>query len=487
MLGVTAQPSDAEIRFAEEELDDEFNDVISSVVSEEVQAINFDFPEGFEFNVMKEGLGFEKEVTDSHKRINEIVSHLDEDKLKLFTKKILLKLGIFAKNHMNEDDPDDKSPCIPEKKIAAFYSDVHVYNTSEEYIMHCLELFTGEEEFVDEHMIVAYKIVEFVRSFYIERKVNQLKLGSVPIYRRFVTNASRSRIRYVAGYCVSSLRAKYEKEKKSKMFSRNEEEYVEAKCRVDIINSLKEDEHYLSENSEYKETLLDVQRRQYVGKKLTNVNDKLFEFFITITNVVLELLIYENLVKYGREMYLEAYNKMYANTSLFEQFLDCVSQSLSVTQSTEDENEPINNLLNEIVVQSSQCLSVYVDIINKFLHIFIAQFRRDVKDTSKVEKKMAHRKQIRVSAKLGKGKTAKKSKKEYQISEHEAEVHADESEATTLSPQATPQQKSTIAGTSTTSVKGRETRSSKKRRSTQIEEGIMIRYCKYSKHKNYNL
>jgi len=61
-------------------------------------------------------------------------------------------------------------------------------------------------------MVLSYQILEFVRLHVIQKKVDLLKLSSGHISRRFVTNASYARIKYVAGYCVFKLRKKYQKQ-----------------------------------------------------------------------------------------------------------------------------------------------------------------------------------------------------------------------------------------------------------------------------------
>ena len=65
-----------------------------------------------------------------------------------------------------------------------------------------------------------------------------------------MTDASRPRIRYVAGYCVAALRKRYTQIKQSKMFSHSKQAqsaFREAKFSMDIINLLKEEERYMKE------------------------------------------------------------------------------------------------------------------------------------------------------------------------------------------------------------------------------------------------
>ncbi|WAR18361.1 PIF1-like protein [Mya arenaria] len=217
------------------------SELIASINTEENQALEIHFPEGFDLGTMRQGLKIEKEVTTSHKRLNEIVTSIDETKLQFFTKKLLVKLGIFAKSLLDKESNKalTTNSSIPEKNLSTFYSLVHKYNTSAEYRMHCWILFE-EDNFSDEHMIICYGVLEFVIFFYIKQKVDLLGISSGHVSRRYVTNSP-------------------------KLFSTSEEchnLYHEAKCKVNIINMLKEDEHYLNEHSQYPESLLDNQRIQ---------------------------------------------------------------------------------------------------------------------------------------------------------------------------------------------------------------------------------
>lgn len=64
------------------------------------------------------------------------------------------------------------------------------------------------------------------------------------------------------------------------------------------------------------------------------------------------------------------------------------------------ENFAISNFLQDLVLISSQIHELFQELIKKYLHVLLAQFRKDVKSASKIEKKMAHRKQIKVSQKV---------------------------------------------------------------------------------------
>ena len=183
----------------DEKIEDDFDKVVASITREEEQLVNFDFPDDFDFNQLKEKIKIEKVVTTCHKRMNEIISRLEDSSLIAFVKKLFLKIrDIIISTIKDSDVPKG----IPEKNLSMFLQ----YSTSTEYQMISLILFQHETVFTDEHKIICYKVLEFVKLFFIQKKVDLLQIPSNKLSKRYVTNASRARIRYVAGYCVASLR-----------------------------------------------------------------------------------------------------------------------------------------------------------------------------------------------------------------------------------------------------------------------------------------
>lgn len=401
---------------SEDELrsDDEFQSILDTVATEESK--NFDIP--FTMDDLIEKLLIKKEVTDSQKKINEIVSKVDNNLLEVFVRKLFVKFSEFA-NSISDND-EELSKGVPEKKLNAFYKIVHQYNTSSEYKMNCLLLFE-REVFLDEHMMICYDILEEVRVPVLQKKVDLLKISGGHISRRYVTNASHARIRYVAGYCVSTLRKRYTRTKKLKLYDKRKEgqiQYKQSKCNLSIIDCLKEDEHYLEETTTVPLSLMDMKRKQRQSCSLTNVTDKMFLFFIHLTDLIIQLLVNENLLKHGKELYTYCFTTVHDNKKLHEEFIN-----LLVNKSVEEEfqefdfdedvgcqQSKFSALLDDIVLQADQMNRVFKDIVMLYLNVLLAQFRRDVKSANKLEKKMAHRKQIKIKGKEPKASKISKSK-----------------------------------------------------------------------------
>lgn len=386
-----------------DELDDDFNNVIASIDRDEQNALNFDIPENFDMKELFAKITFKREITQSHMRINALLAKLDPENplLIIFVKKLFFKMSTFIKS-LKLDMQNAGS--IPESTLAKCFNQVHEYTTSLEYIMSCLILFDigTERSFEDEHKIICYRITECIREFVIEQKVTELPSSSVKVPKRFVTDASRPRIRYVAGYCVSALRKRYTQIKQSKMFSHSKEAqsaFREAKISINIINLLKEEEHYLKETTTDRESLTDTERKQNVNRGLTNVTDSMFDFFLCLTNTCLSKLVHENLVNYGESMYNMCLDVVQSDSNLYEKFSHMVILRLHTENIEEfhDSNMNLSEHLETMVITSAQIYHIYNELVRKYFMVLFAQFCRDVKAAFKIQKTMAHRKQIKVA------------------------------------------------------------------------------------------
>ena len=80
--------------------------------------------------------------------------------------------------------------------------------------------------------------------------------------------------RYVAGYCLSVLKKKCVNIRNTNKYSKTSDgqsAYENAKCALQILSVLKEEEHFLKKNTSDPESLIDLERRQYSSGKLINV------------------------------------------------------------------------------------------------------------------------------------------------------------------------------------------------------------------------
>lgn len=156
-----------------------------------------------------------------------------------------------------------------------------------------------------------------------------------------------------------------------------------------LYNCLREDEQFVIRNSAEPESLLDVTRKQYVNRGLTNISDEMFSFFIKLSDQCLNLLSDENFHRFGDKLFEFCKQTTAENSELFEAFSKILD-----THSVDN-----NELSEKQVCVDTQAVAriIYKKIIKIYLLVLIGQFRKDILDAFKVTKKMAHRKQIQVS------------------------------------------------------------------------------------------
>ncbi|KAH3770785.1 hypothetical protein DPMN_172078 [Dreissena polymorpha] len=78
----------------DDKLDDDFNEVLSSVNVEEYESTQFQIPGDIDFERMKESLWEQKEITQVHKEISEIVQNLNQVKLVAFVKQVMMNITV---------------------------------------------------------------------------------------------------------------------------------------------------------------------------------------------------------------------------------------------------------------------------------------------------------------------------------------------------------------------------------------------------------
>ena len=104
---------------SKDELCDEFNDVIAAIDIGVEGALNFCIPGNFDVKELFENIGFRKEMTESHTRINVIISQLQQPTIKCnaFVKKVLFRMSTSIKSL-----DIDKLGVILESKLTTFFN-----------------------------------------------------------------------------------------------------------------------------------------------------------------------------------------------------------------------------------------------------------------------------------------------------------------------------------------------------------------------------
>lgn len=376
------------------DLEDSFTDAIREL-SEYINVKTFKLPEQFTFNLNE--TKFRKEITEFQKQYNILVdkvykrdSNNNESTLTNFIKKVFYKLESMIS--VIAIDAEDPRP-VSEKHIAQFYRKVHEYSVSLEFQLNCIELFSFDPVFTDIHKSICYNILEAVRIYFLQEKANIFEQVQMKIQPRTVTDASKARICYVAGYCVAKLKNKYSKMKCTNTFTESGQGiYKSSKICCSILCALIEHEHYLQTTSSQPDSLIDINRRQNTSRDLTSVSDNCFFYFVELTNGILTQLNKHNFVEYGQNLHSEALKNLKSDTSLYVKFVKLVSQNAMYSDATS-----VQAFLLDITSFIEQVEKIHLELLQKYLMVMFSQFRKDIKSTMHVEKTLAHRKQIKVN------------------------------------------------------------------------------------------
>lgn len=376
------------------EFDEDFDNIISAIDFKDNQ---IELPEELNLDIILEKLKSDEVLTPFQCNVNSILNNLDKTKYKFFCKREYKRIESLV-DKMKFEGP------VKCKYIGQFYTSIHEHHNSAEFLMSCMLLFENES-FTAEHKHICFDISVELRKFILSKRSEVYPSSARDLSGRSVTNASRARIRYIGGYCIAKIRLKLMNKKKALRYSKTvegQQSYDDAVYATRIVNKLKEDEQFIIGNSIEPESLLDITRKQNVNRGLTNISDELFNFFIKLSEVCLNLMSNENFNKYGSKYFESCKQEITENSELFECFSSVVSKysvGKNVELSDSQENVDKDNVTN----------TIFKKIVKIFLLIIFGQFRKDLLEIYQIGKKMAHRKQIQVSNSSGK-KLSKKNK-----------------------------------------------------------------------------
>ena len=376
---------------SEDDLDDDFNEVIASI-SDDEQCKDIILPEDLNIKEIISKIRAPIVVSPYQYENNEILSRMIWAKVEVFAKQQYSKITSL----LNECKCSETGKIVS-KDLGDFYTKQHTYTVGSEFKMQCFQLFDYEDRYTFIHQRISCNILVGIREYVIQSKAKHVDTPIKPINKRTVTEASRARIRYVGGYCIAKVRHKFVTKKATHRFSlkkKDSQEYEKAKCAIDILNRLKQGEQSVFEKTDEPDSLLDISRRQNLNRGLTNIEDCVFKFFIQLTEKCLDILTNDNLNEMSGKMFTEC-QTILETSDLYEKFVQLCSRPQETY--TEFEEDPFKYLISFMTLQVSMIESIFHHIIKYHLMVMFNQFRKDTLDSFQIGKKMAHRKQLRVS------------------------------------------------------------------------------------------
>ncbi|KAK3102535.1 hypothetical protein FSP39_012046 [Pinctada imbricata] len=347
----------------EEEEEEEINLVTPDSDVSSVDALSI--PEGFDVvNVIRDlkvGNAMTKLQEESNNAVEELLTNHIDAVNSFCSEEFECLQGMMEEQSLNIDDADPQP--VHADKISRFYKLCHQHQTSSEFKARkqiCTELLAAPRD-----------------------RDKQQK---------------QAMVKSVGGYCIAKARLKHRKRLTNYCFKLGDSEQQqsnEAKCMLKIIDTLAVNESILQTSTQYPESLIETAFRQYQTRGLTNITDKVFQFFISTCDKCLHLLVDENLNIHGQNLFEKCNASISKDMDLFNVFLTSIQ---TITQDDFMKDDSVVGLLGEMVMISSCSELLFQELSEKFLLVMVNQYRKDFLMNLSVQKKMAHRKQIQVGS-----------------------------------------------------------------------------------------
>ncbi|CAC5364753.1 PIF1 [Mytilus coruscus] len=212
-----------------------------------------------------------------------------------------------------------------------------------------------------------------------------------------ISAGGRGKIRYIGGYVIAKCRYKLTKTIQNNLFVPGlVPEVRQLKFRVNILDEMIVSASEITNESIYEETLEETKRKQNLSEGLTNIHDKIFEFFESLELKVRTLLCYKNLQKHRKELFTFAQNEILSILLLEEFCLKyCYVRTAVETEEEEQDDMSIILEMGEKLVNTCVHLEIiFKFIVNLFLNVSTAQFRKDYLTAIRREKSKALRKKV---------------------------------------------------------------------------------------------
>ena len=268
-----------------------------------------------------------------------------------------------------------KGERMTNKDTNRFYADTYAFSS------HCqsaINTLFEDQVMTPQHHNAAQLIIARIRKLVINDAACEVKnRAEVSADNRPATATSaagRGTIRHIGAWCIASLIHELKQYVTNNMYSVACQEKVnETGVMIDGLLRLKAQPWELEFVSEDPESLQETQRRQNLTNSLTNITDYAFKFFMDLDKKIRS---FENVSS------LEATGeKFYVNIQ------ECITK--------DDELVSKWNMLMCFSPVSGQILK---RVIQKFVRMSCAQFRKDYIHHLRLEKEDAHRKQIQKSS-----------------------------------------------------------------------------------------
>ena len=315
-------------------------------------------------------------VTNNQKQLNNCIEALlrDTDLTQDFVESLLYHFQ-FAYNIAMP-----RNIKIENKHVTSFYSRVTLFLQTSAYTKLVEKLFKTEE-LTSFHHRTAFAVVKLAREEIIARASNPVLWETLEKSRTIAgevmkgSAGGRGKLRYLGGWVVAKLKYKKKRFVRRNLYKKNLKEAVDKSDKeVRILETLTETEASLLDCSSDQESLEFTKKKQNLRGGLTNISDNFFNFFTSLDDKVQQLMTELAVNIHGKNFHAYLCDSISNNENIYSEFTKLVNLSVS--------EEMLKNVFNQIV--------------QKYMMIITAQFRREYLRKLNVMKEEAHRREIRM-------------------------------------------------------------------------------------------
>jgi hypothetical protein len=370
---------------SDSDFDDDFD--IFMVDSPQAAPVE-DFPEVFQMQNLPDDIDLRQVIrTDMYhcpETENQVFLNADLDYLlshfpeaSTFAKQIWKRLKDIFKSSIPGD-----GKSVGNKHMTNYHKDVVLFLSTDAYKRMVANLFSTSSASVSSRQFrAAYTIVEELRKRVVMEasegfiRQSQEEAAHDSETKQFKgSEAGKAKVRYIAGWCVASLKHSKKEQVKRNLYKNNAMEAVKvADQEVRHLEELIVTEEEIFQCTTDISSLMEVKRKQNIRQGLTNVTDRCFQFFLQLDQEIRKLETIKNLHIHSKQLY----------TFTLDEINEC--QSLKETWKA---------LFGDTEHQHGTVLNLFDQIVAKYVRMSSNQFKKEVNRMFAVEKEKAHRKKV---------------------------------------------------------------------------------------------
>jgi hypothetical protein len=275
------------------------------------------------------------------------------------------------------------------KAVTQFHGRVFMYLQSEAHRQNVKELFSSTNPTAQQSN-AAFQIVCHVRDIVVSLAAKSIRETPLALDSSTTSSGSaagRSKIRYIGGWCVATLKHQKKLYVSSNLYAnKSQPKITRTLTQIQSLEHLEANEWELSQNTCDPTSLLEISRKQNVRQGLTNITDSSFSFFLHLDAKIRNMESVQSAQLHGEALYVHIRQSVEKDLVLVAEWVELLRSPNTVGHLVDD-------------MQSGDAIrTLYNDVVQKFLRISCGQFRKEYLHILTLQKEEAHRKQIQMKS-----------------------------------------------------------------------------------------